>query len=422
MKILIVDDELVSRKKLQKILEEFGDCELAPNGTAAIVAFQNAHDSGKPFDLLFLDISMPDLLGTEVLDEIRKIEMEKKIPLKHRAKIIMATSHTDKKTVVNSIQAGCDEYISKPIRPQVIIEKFEKIGLVPEPKNQNELPNTENNIMKALISRFKTGDFRLPSLPRICQKFYELCQMTANYHEIADILKRDLSISSKLISISNSAFYRGVVENNTIEQAVSRLGLGATKQLVDALCNRKLFNTQNKKYARILEKLWEHSIACAYASQNIAELLKLEVSDEIFTMGMMHDIGKLVLIHVVTEMETKAQFQNDVSRSALVSMLAKLHCDFGPALLKRWNYSDRYVQIAQFHNNLEKAEIMSKELLIVDFANILVKSMGYSLEHHAGKDLASVESGRQLGLDAPMIDRIQELTADQIESGRELLM
>jgi len=109
-------------------MESLGECEAVESGSAAIAAFKKAWETWMPFDLITLDITMPEMDGTEVLYAIREIEKEKKIPIEKQVKILMATSHSDKDTVITSIQAGCDDYIVKPFDREVIIKKLEKLG------------------------------------------------------------------------------------------------------------------------------------------------------------------------------------------------------------------------------------------------------------------------------------------------------
>ena len=99
MRILVVDDEIVSRKKMQIIMEGFGECEAVESGTAALGVFEKAWENLAPFDLISLDISMPDMDGTEVLYEIRKKEKGRKVSKEQQAKVMMVTSHSDKDTV-----------------------------------------------------------------------------------------------------------------------------------------------------------------------------------------------------------------------------------------------------------------------------------------------------------------------------------
>ena len=71
MKTLIADDELVSRKKMEKIMEAFGECKTVETGKAAVAAFSESLKNGEPFDLVTLDIMMPDMDGLRALVEIR---------------------------------------------------------------------------------------------------------------------------------------------------------------------------------------------------------------------------------------------------------------------------------------------------------------------------------------------------------------
>jgi len=127
MKILVVDDELVSRKKMQKIMVNFGECEEFESGSEAITAFKKALENRTPFDLITLDIVMPELDGIEVLFEIREIENLKNIPEEKQVKILMVTSHSDRDNIITSIQAGCNDYIVKPFDREMVIEKLENI-------------------------------------------------------------------------------------------------------------------------------------------------------------------------------------------------------------------------------------------------------------------------------------------------------
>lgn len=129
MKILVVDDELVSRKKMMKIMESFGECVAAENGKEALEAVELAIEKGESFDLITLDISMPDMDGTEVLPKIRLLEKAKDISKEKKSKVIMVTSQSDKNTIVICIKAGCDSYILKPFDHSSLSKKLEEMGM-----------------------------------------------------------------------------------------------------------------------------------------------------------------------------------------------------------------------------------------------------------------------------------------------------
>ncbi len=129
MKILIVDDEMVSRRKMEIIMREYGECQAVENGNAAIRTFTAAIEAGTPFDLITLDISLPDMEGTTVLKMIRELEKGNTLPHDRRVRVLMVTAHGDKEIVMTSIAAGCDDYIVKPFTLDTITQKLEKIGL-----------------------------------------------------------------------------------------------------------------------------------------------------------------------------------------------------------------------------------------------------------------------------------------------------
>ena len=128
MKILVVDDESVSRKVLLKALESFGQCEEAEDGREATAAFKRAWDESSPFDLLLLDLSMPDMDGREVIHQIRGLEKDMKAPNQGETKIVMVTSHSDEDTVLACLQAGCNDFIVKPVEQEILFEKLARLG------------------------------------------------------------------------------------------------------------------------------------------------------------------------------------------------------------------------------------------------------------------------------------------------------
>lgn len=128
MKILVVDDELVSRKKMVKIVSEFGQVDAVKNGKAAVSSVKTSLEDWKLYNFITLDISMPDISGTEVLAAIRKMEDERGLEDEEKAKILMVTSHSDVETVKACV-GKCDGYVIKPFNKDVLVEKMKKIGM-----------------------------------------------------------------------------------------------------------------------------------------------------------------------------------------------------------------------------------------------------------------------------------------------------
>ena len=434
MRILVVDDEMVSRTKLKLIMEHFGQCEVADNGKTALAMFHAAHQQDQPFNLIMLDIDMPAMDGMQVLSEMIKAQIELKLPNSLKARILMVTSFTDKDRVLGCIQSGCDDYIAKPFDIETISKKLSKLGMRVrkiQPEQRAAKPEDESNrshFIDGIVAAFEGKKINLPTLPRIQPKFRELLMAGAVSQRIADLLKKDVAISAELIRMSNSAYYRGLIPNKSLEQAISRIGAAATEQAVVELTGRQFFTMRNKKFRTMIEKVWKHSIACAYASEITAKLLNLELKVDPFAMGLLHDIGKLALLEIMADMERRGKFNGGISQDKLLETITAHHGVVGAKLLEKWKYADSYIACASDHENVdgeeeeETKEPVSKELLIVRFANQAAKSMGYSLEENEYTDipLENIESAFDLQLNLIDINKLKEKLTEELKGVMEL--
>lgn len=128
MKILVVDDEMVSREKMKMIMSHFGECEAVESGADAVEEFVGAWNGWSPYDLISLDVQMPEMDGVEVLNRIRALEREKNVPENKRVKVVMVTARSDKDTIMTSIQAGCNDYVVKPFDKTIVAKKLTQMG------------------------------------------------------------------------------------------------------------------------------------------------------------------------------------------------------------------------------------------------------------------------------------------------------
>jgi HD-like signal output (HDOD) protein/FixJ family two-component response regulator len=429
MKILIVDDELVSRTKLKLIMENFGQCEAVEHGSSAIAMFHHAHHINAPFKLIMLDINLPEMDGIKVLTEIRRAEEYLKVQKDHVAKILMVTSYGDKDRILACVQAGCNDCIIKPFDMDIITNKLAKLGirnptLAAENNNsQSPIPTGSSQFVEEIYSFLSRGKISLPSLPRIRAKFREMIATGAVFQQIANLLKKDMAISAEIIRMSNSAYYRGVKKNKSLEQAISRLGYAATEQVVNELLNREFFTMKEKKYRTLIEKVWQHSLACAYASEITSNLLSLKLSGDSFSMGLLHDIGKLAILQIIGGMEQRGNLRQELNTGKLVITINDHHCLFGAKILEKWKYAESYVHSALHHDSLElEEEYISTELLIVQFSNLVAKSLGYDLngEQQADIDLENADSAQRLKLTPPQIIETRAKVMEEMKAAAEL--
>jgi two-component system, chemotaxis family, chemotaxis protein CheY len=130
MRTLIVEDDFTSRLLLEEILKTYGSINTADNGREAVATVKDALDAGEPYDLICLDIMMPEMDGQEALRKIRDEEERRGITLSNGVKIVMTTALDDPKNVIAAYQNLCDTYIIKPIQKKMLLNALSKLGLV----------------------------------------------------------------------------------------------------------------------------------------------------------------------------------------------------------------------------------------------------------------------------------------------------
>lgn len=404
---------MVSRTKLELIMESFGDCTTLEHGGDALAVFHQAHQDGHPFNLIMLDIKLPGMDGTQLLSAIRKAEKQLGIEKSQQAKILMTTSYRDKERIVASVQSGCDDYIGKPITLELIRNKLEKLGIKQQALSTDSIGSdmpvmrTTDQIYSEIVLLMERNQFKLPSLPKLYIRFRELIDQQSSLDEIVGLLKNDIAITTEIIRRSNSVYHRGFVTNNSLDKAVGRLGYDAIVRLVAELSIRKFYTMQSPKYRPLVENLWKHSISSAYAAELMSKFLKLELEGDPFLMGLLHDIGKLGLLQIIADMERQGKFNDGIHPILLVNILDEYHCQLGAKLLERWKFADYYIHAVLQHQNLNSpADIETSvestesaydnESMLVHIASQTANVMGYNI-HASGpvdidlNDVAPVE-------------------------------
>lgn len=132
MKVLIVDDDFYSRSMLHDMLRPMAQCDIAVNGEEAVFAFRRAVEAKEPYDLICLDLVMPEMDGQEVLQEIRSIEHEEmELHPVQETKIIVTTMLDDKKETHDAFfLGGATSYLVKPIEKEKLFGELKSLKLL----------------------------------------------------------------------------------------------------------------------------------------------------------------------------------------------------------------------------------------------------------------------------------------------------
>jgi len=130
MKTLIVEDDFTSRIVLQTVLARYGECHIAVNGMEALKAFRRAMDTDSPYDLICMDILLPEMNGKDAVKEMRALEQVRGILSSDGVKIVMTTGVEDFMQIMDSFAKLCDAYLVKPVNTGELLQHVKAFGLI----------------------------------------------------------------------------------------------------------------------------------------------------------------------------------------------------------------------------------------------------------------------------------------------------
>ncbi len=417
MKILIAEDDGVTRAKMSKILENFGDIAAFETGEDAVNAFLKAFEKSVPFQLAILDVSMPGMTGIDALKKIRAFEKGK--DTLEPVKVLMLTSYSDRETVIACYRAGCNDYIVKPSKTAVIMEKIKKLGFDIHGNTENKVEQTMAQMVSDAIEGFKHGKVELPSLPYIVQELQDLMDSPkASALDMAKVIEKDISISIKLISTANSSFYGGVEKIKDVKMAINRLGLDKTRSIVSAIANQRLYETKNPLMHSIMDRIWMHSFATAHLAKIIVKKISAggDGGEKEFVKGLIHDVGATLLLKNVGDMVTD---KTELDENELINAVFEVHSSFGAMLLKKWDFSIDFINVARLHEWARFNENTEKEILIVNLADILSSMTEYGFFNKEVPEISDIHSAQLLGLTQDDLTQIIESAAETISEAAD---
>ena len=255
---------------------------------------------------------------------------------------------------------------------QSILKPIESIS--ESPPNSDQPPS---GLIEQLKWRMQRGEVNLPSYPSMASSLRQMIQDQASIDDITALLNRDTAIVATLIRVANSAYYRGISDSQTLADAIGRLGLKTTYNYVEVMANRTLYTTAHAGITPLLSSLWTHSLACAHTSKQLALHLQLAEPETLFALGLLHDIGMLVLLQLISELDLQGNLDEPLE-PAITSQLVHVHHDsFGSALMKYWKLPTVFVEITKRHEHPPDLETSTPELLVVHCANQIASSIGY---------------------------------------------
>lgn len=224
--------------------------------------------------------------------------------------------------------------------PKTILEQKSSV-IIRQDDSLRISKELENNVF---ISRFKNhvlqGKFKTPNFPDIAIKVRKAIQEDYEIVDIVKIINMDPVISAKLIQVVNSPVYRAAIPISNCYDAINRLGLTSTRNLVTSFSMNNLIKSESGLTRKLIHYHWLQSIRVSSISYILAQLTKKVDSDEALLAGLLHNIGVLPILSFADSLPL-----NSIQAIDVELCINEVYGQLGTIILEKWEFPDNLKHI-----------------------------------------------------------------------------
>ncbi|HXB60244.1 MAG TPA: HDOD domain-containing protein [Candidatus Acidoferrales bacterium] len=242
--------------------------------------------------------------------------------------------------------------------------------------------STSAGISKVSLKEIQSQLARSPSLPSlgsINKALQDLLLMESRFTaQIAEIIRRDPSLTARLLRLVNSVYYGLTTPVSSIEEAVFYLGVREIRQLVVVTPLIEDFQRLSKQCDFPWREFWQHCIGTALLTREIVSAVQMPGEESEYVAGLVHDIGKLVMAWAFPDHLAEIHRQAVETKRDLIEIESEIlgmdHAELGALYLERHRLPEMMVKTARFHHQPEKADAHQRVVASAQIADMLLRS------------------------------------------------
>jgi len=254
--------------------------------------------------------------------------------------------------------------------------------------------------VSVLINEILQDVSKLTSLPEVSIKVNQMVDdPDCSVNEIGKVISQDPALSAQLLRIANSPFYGFGSTIDSISRAVTILGTQQIRDLVFSTTATKAFEGIPNEIISV-DDFWHHSLYCGLLARELAKQNHKAQGEMLFTAGLLHDIGHLVMFNRIPELAHKAiihTIEPDVDLELFQSereIIGFDHAQVGGRLAEIWQLPKNLVECVMYHHEPERAEDFPDEVLLIYIANKIASQAYEADEDELTEVLAKIPADK----------------------------
>ncbi len=401
MRVLLVDDEPMALRALERLLKKARpECEVVPvsSGDSALAKLDS-----EPFDVIITDLQMPVTSGLAVLTHVKDF-------YPHMVRVVLSGS-AEQDARLETVQLA-HQYLAKPCTLKELEETLARAASL------RRLMTNES--VRTAVAAVDT----LPSAPRVYASLSKALQHSeSSIQDVSAIVMQDSAMAARVLQVVNSAFFGLPQHVTSVAEAVAFIGMNTLRSLVLTVEAFRVFGDSDRCEGFSIERHQAHGLLTARIASRIVTG-QIE-SDDAFTGGLLHDIGKLILAsRLSTEFAPVLQRAERDQRPVHVIegvLLGVTHATVGAALLEIWGLPHSIVAIVINHHSPDALPPGWGAAAAVNVADALAHEHAQEVGLEPRQAYPAVSSAllARLGMEASL-DEFREIAAEEARRAMQM--
>ena len=268
----------------------------------------------------------------------------------------------------------------------------------------------------------------LPTIPTVAKKVVKaLANPNTNINDLNKLISTDQALLARILKIANSAMYYCQREINNLNMAMTRIGFASLKSIVIAVSTKEIY----KIFGEAEKLLWEHSVGVSIASQTVAQAIGGFKPDEIFTGGLMHDIGKTLLNN--KDPKKYSQVFQKVHEGGMSFIEAEqeiygfTHAEVGSLLINKWNLPEILTDVIRIHHVLDSQDQIPQTTLrtaaVINLADLICLKLGIGYKQPIDDfNLSGATSAQNLAINEDRLENLISQTSNAFQNNKDVFL